>query len=89
MGKISARVKIEEKKFTVNGKELWINGANTPWQNWNDFTGTMDEKFWDNEFARLTKDHINCTRIWINCNREDIVQILTNCLHLQRSINYI
>lgn len=75
MEKPSARVKIKDTKFTVHGRELWINGANTPWQNWNDFTGMMDEKFWDNEFARLTEDHINCTRIWINCNGEDIVRL--------------
>ncbi len=35
----SARVGVSDMKFTVNGKELWINGANTLWQNWNDFWG--------------------------------------------------
>lgn len=25
--------------FKVNGNEFWINGVNTPWQNWNDFNG--------------------------------------------------
>ncbi len=47
----SARVGVSDMKFTVNGKELWINDANTPWQNWNDFLGNMDEAFWDREFA--------------------------------------
>ena len=72
---ISARVEVDNMKFTVDGKELWINGVNTPWQNWNDFAGNMDEEFWDNELARLAEDGINCTRIWINCNGESIVKL--------------
>lgn len=72
----SARVTIEGTKFMVDGKELWINGANTPWEKWNDFTvGYMDEAFWDNEFARLVEDGINCTRIWVNCNGQNIVRL--------------
>ena len=35
----NAKVSISDGKFNVDGKELWINGANTPWQNWNDFGG--------------------------------------------------
>ena len=71
----SAKVSIAGTKFMVNGKELWINGVNTPWQNWNDFEGRMDEAFWDKEFARLEADNINCTRIWVNCNGEGVVQL--------------
>lgn len=79
-----ARVYIEDTKFMVDGKELWINGVNTPWKNWNDFTGSMNEgtlsgdlniQFWDDEFARLVADGINCTRIWINCEGESIVSL--------------
>ncbi len=82
--KENARVYIEGTKFMVDGKELWINGVNTPWKNWNDFTGSMDEgtlsgdlniQFWDDEFARLVSDGINCTRIWINCEGENIVSL--------------
>ncbi len=71
----SARVRVKGTKFIVNGKELWINGVNTPWQYWNDFNGSMNEQFWDAEFARLAEDHINCTRIWINCDGESIIQL--------------
>ena len=71
----SARVSIAGTDFVVNGRTLWINGVNTPWQKWNDFTGNMDEEFWDNEFARLAGDNINCTRIWLNCNGEDIIRL--------------
>ena len=37
----NAKVSISDGKFNVDGKELWINGANTPWQNWNDFSGNL------------------------------------------------
>ena len=71
----SARVTIDGTKFFVNDSELWLNGVNTPWHRWNDFNGSMDEMFWDTEFARLREDHINCTRIWINCTGETIVDL--------------
>ena len=60
-----------------DGKELWINGCNTPWHNWNDFTGNMDAEFWDGAFAQLAEDNINCTRIWINCAGESIIRLKT------------
>ena len=70
-----ARVTVEGTKFMVGGKELWINGTNTPWEKWNDFTVAMDEEFWDKEFAQLVADGVNCTRIWVNCNGENIVKL--------------
>lgn len=74
---VSARVTVDGTKFMVNGKEWWINGVNTPWYLWNDFNGKMDEAVWDETFARLAEDNINCTRIWINCNGENIVRLKT------------
>ena len=73
--KKSARVSVTDTKFTVDGKELFINGVNTPWSYWNDFAGGMDEEFWDREFARMAQDNINCTRIWVNCDGESIVRL--------------
>lgn len=73
----SARVTVDGTKFMVDGKELWINGCNTPWHNWNDFTGNMDAEFWDGAFAQLAEDDINCTRIWINCAGESIIRLKT------------
>ncbi|MGN0610713.1 MAG: cellulase (glycosyl hydrolase family 5) [Ruminiclostridium sp.] len=72
---VNAKVKIDGSKFTIDGKEFWINGANTPWENWNDFGGNMNEEFWDNTFSQLVSDGINCTRIWINCNGEGVVRL--------------
>ena len=69
------RVKIDGTKFTVNGKELWINGVNTPWDNWNDFGGKFEETFWDEHFAELHKAGVNATRVWVNCNGMSIVRL--------------
>lgn len=71
----SAHVTVEGTKFMADGKELWINGTNTPWEKWNDFGGDMDEAFWDKTFEQLAADNINCTRIWINCNGERAIRL--------------
>lgn len=72
------RVGIDGTKFVVDGKELWINGVNTPWQNWNDFGGNFDPDFWDNHFAELHEAGVNATRIWVNCNGMSIVRLRTD-----------
>lgn len=71
---LNAKVYIEGNKFMVDGKELWINGVNTPWHRWNDFIGNMDYDFWDSTFAQLASDGINATRIWLNCDGGGTVQ---------------
>ena len=58
----SARVSVDGTKFMVDGKELWINGTNTPWEKWNDFDGNMDEEFWDKTFAQLAHQQRRCKR---------------------------
>lgn len=63
-----ARVYIEGTSFYVGGKEIWFNGVNTPWDNWNDFGGNFDAEFWDEHFADLKEAGANSSRIWINCN---------------------
>ena len=72
---IDAHVYIEGTKFMVGGKEIWFSGVNTPWIRWNDFCGQMDDTRWEQTFAELAEDHINCTRIWVNCNGTDIVEL--------------
>lgn len=69
------RVTVDGTSFKVDGKELWINGVNTPWQNWNDFGGNFDESFWDSHFAELHEAGVNATRIWVNCNGMSIVRL--------------
>ena len=74
---VSKRITIEGTKFMLNGKEWWINGVNTPWIDWNECGGTLNEEKWDATFAQLAKDNINCTRIWINCSGESIMRLKT------------
>ena len=74
---VSKRITVEGTKFMLDGKEWWINGVNTPWIDWNEFGGTINEEKWDATFAQLAKDNINCTRIWINCSGESIMRLKT------------
>ena len=69
------RVTVEGTSFKVEGKELWFNGVNTPWDNWNDFGGEYDAQFWDEHFAQLHDKGINASRVWISCNGEVGVKI--------------
>ena len=69
------RVTVEGTSFKVDGKELWFNGVNTPWDNWNDFGGEYDAQFWDEHFAQLHDKGINASRVWISCNGEVGVKI--------------
>lgn len=65
----SAKVTVEGTKFMVGGKELWINGVNTPWQQWNEFgSGSFDPEAWDSHFADLHGIGVNASRVWLNCN---------------------
>jgi hypothetical protein len=74
----SARISCEGTKFVVDGNEIWINGANVPWDNWNDFGGTMDGSFWDQEFSDLHDAGINAVRVWITCNGDVGIDIDEN-----------
>lgn len=62
------RVSVSGTKFLVNGEEIVMNGANTPWNKWNDFGGNYSSSWWDNEFKKIKEAGGNSTRIWISCN---------------------
>jgi len=62
------RITVDGTQFRVTGNEIFINGVNTPWDNWNDFGGQYDSNFWDNEFQRIRQSGGNASRIWITCN---------------------
>lgn len=64
----SPKVSVDGTKFMVGGKELIINGVNTPWEFWNDFGGGFDPTFWDSHFADLHAIGVNASRVWVNCN---------------------
>jgi len=69
------RIYVEDATLKVNGMPIFINGANTPWDNWNDFGGNYDSTWWDNEFSRMKATGGNATRIWITCSGEVAVNI--------------
>ena len=62
------RIVVQGNKFMVEGQEIFMNGANTPWNNWNDFGGNYKSAWWDTEFARIKNAGGNSTRIWITCS---------------------
>jgi len=64
------RIAVNGNKFEVEGKEIFMNGANTPWNNWNDFGGNYKSAWWDAEFNRIKTAGGNSTRIWISCSGE-------------------
>ena len=64
------RITVGNGQFMVNGHRIWINGANTPWDRWNDFGGAFDAAWWDAQFGALRNNGINATRVWITCNGE-------------------
>jgi len=69
------RIYIENNQFMVDGKRIWINGVNTPWNEWDEFGSTnnwnqYNNTWWDNEFKKLKEAGINATRIWISCKND-------------------
>ncbi len=72
------RIKAEGVLFTVDGKEIFMNGVNTPWDKWNDFGGKYRHSFWDSEFQRIREAGGNSSRIWISCDGEKGIKIDKN-----------
>jgi len=62
------RITIINNQFFAGSTRIWMNGANTPWDNWNDFGGAYDPAFWDSHFLALHNAGINSTRVWILCD---------------------
>jgi hypothetical protein len=68
-------ISIRENQFyTGQGKRIWLNGVNTPWNKWNDFGGVFDRDWWNNHFQLLKKNGINCSRVWISCDGKGAVK---------------
>lgn len=65
-------VSIVNKKFVLDGKAscpIYFNGANTPWDKWNDFgSSAYSTSFWSSHFQTLKNNGINSTRIWFTCD---------------------
>ena len=64
-------ISIVNKTFVVNGNSnlpIYFNGANTPWEAWNDFGGNFNASKWSQDMQDLKACGINATRIWFSCN---------------------
>jgi hypothetical protein len=62
------RITISNGQFFAGGQRIWMNGVNTPWNNWNDFGGNYDASWWSSHFDALRNNKINSVRVWITCN---------------------
>jgi hypothetical protein len=66
----SARIYVQGSKFMLQGTAVYFNGANTPWNKWNEFGSTdgnnYDSTWWSNEFARMKAKGINSVRVWVS-----------------------
>jgi hypothetical protein len=69
------RIYVDGNIFRAEGKQIWINGTNTPWNKWNEVGGNFDENFWREEFARLVIYGVNSTRVWLSCDANGHVGI--------------
>jgi hypothetical protein len=74
-GNANERITVSSGRFMVRGGQIWINGANTPWHNWNDLGGNFDPIWWDAHFRLLHSRGINATRIWISCSGDLGIEI--------------
>ncbi|MBQ7132070.1 MAG: dockerin type I repeat-containing protein [Oscillospiraceae bacterium] len=63
---------------TATGEKVWMNGVNTPWDNWNDFGGNFDSSFWSQHFAELKANGANSTRIWFVCSCDNSGVVVSN-----------
>ncbi|MGC1376007.1 MAG: hypothetical protein WA821_07295, partial [Anaerolineales bacterium] len=64
------RITVSGTQFIAGSNRIWINGANTPWNNWNDFGGNYNASWWDSHFQQLHANGVNATRVWIICSGE-------------------
>lgn len=62
------RIRIRGSEFVAGDRAIFLNGVNTPWNNWNDIGGNFNESFWRTHFAELRESGINASRVWISCN---------------------
>ena len=78
-----AKIRVKGTEFVVGpwDRKIWMNGVNTPWISWNEFTGTMNANAWTNwrnEFNKLHTDGVNSTRIWVNCTGQNGITITSD-----------
>lgn len=65
---LQERVQIKGNKFVIKDKEIWMNGVNTPWKDWDEFGKCFDRDYWDTHYKELREAGINSSRVWITCS---------------------
>jgi hypothetical protein len=65
-----ARIRVSGGEFRKCGRRIFMNGANTPWNNWNDFGGNYDESWWSAHYRELREAGLNSSRVWLTCSGE-------------------
>ncbi|HPD19189.1 MAG TPA: hypothetical protein PLF61_05955, partial [Candidatus Goldiibacteriota bacterium] len=50
---VPGRISVNGSQFQVCGNRIWMCGANTPWDNWNDFGGSYDSAWWDSHYSQF------------------------------------
>ncbi|MEN8907997.1 MAG: cellulose binding domain-containing protein [Clostridiales bacterium] len=66
----SERIVVSGTEFSIGGNRIWMNGANTPWNSWNDFGGNFNYDWWDSHFQEMHDNGMNSARVWITCSGE-------------------
>lgn len=68
---VPGRIYIKNGQFYVGDKRIWINGCNTPWNNWNDFGGNYNAAWWSSHYQNIHDNYgVNASRVWITCSGE-------------------
>ena len=64
------RIYADGNRLMVDGRRIYLNGTNCPWNAWNEFGSTnggdYDPDWWESEFGRMAAVGINSARIWIS-----------------------
>ena len=63
MAMAGERIRINGTEFMAGDRKIFLNGVNTPWDNWNDIGGNFNESFWRSHFAELRESSINASRV--------------------------
>ncbi|MBR1392730.1 MAG: cellulase (glycosyl hydrolase family 5) [Ruminococcus sp.] len=74
----AVRMTVEGTDLVVAGEKIFLNGMNTPWNNWNDFGGNYSESYWERMFKTMHENGQNAARVWITCNGDVGIDIDDN-----------
>jgi len=66
-------ITVSGNKFKVDGKDIYINGVNAPWQYQSDcgisfMRYNFDWNYWNNELQKYADNKVNVVRVWLHGN---------------------